>query len=250
MPQKENFQDISTFSFNRLIRYLNNVLRMGRIVQGMLYKFGDAYIERKIDLSKEIIQQDDRIDLMEADLEYESIVLLSSYNFTGIYLKSCFIGSRLIQRFENMADLIEKNSKLNIDIMNNPYVINTANFEDVIEITKEIFSYALLMLSDFINIEAKKLKTKETEDNFFKKAKNICIANKEIDSLIKAYKSYLYKFKENFKVISFHLEILNNIETFSDLTTNLSEDIIWALTGDLFKCRDNEMELFYSLGEE
>ncbi len=67
----------------------------------------------------------------------------------------------------------------------------------------------------------------------------------EVYSLIKAYKSYLYKSKESVKVISLHLEILNNILIFSDLTTNIAENIIWALTGDFYKCRNNDLELFF-----
>ncbi|HOB15918.1 MAG TPA: PhoU domain-containing protein [Defluviitoga sp.] len=250
MAKEETFTQVNKIGLNELIRYLNNVLRMGRILQGMLYKFRDAYLERMIDLSKEIIEQDDRLDLMEVELSYEGMRLLTSFSFTGIYLKACFMSLNLVHIFENMGDLFEKNAKLNIEIMNNPHLINSANFEDAINVTIDNFSNALLMLSDFINIEEKKLRTKEVLDTFFKKSREVCVFDGEVDSLIKAYKSYLYKSKDSVKVISLHIEILNNILTFSDLTTNISENIIWALTGDFYKCRNNELELFYCLGEE
>ncbi|MFA7568612.1 MAG: PhoU domain-containing protein [Defluviitoga tunisiensis] len=250
MKDEDTYKQVNKIGLNELVRYLNNVLRMGRIVQGMLYKFSDTYLERNIELSKQIVEQDDRLDLMEAELSYVGMHLLSSFNFTGIYLKACFMSLNLVHIFENVGDLFEKNAKINIDILNNPYVINSANFEDAINVTTDNFTNTLSMLSDFVNIEEKRLRTKEVLDIFFKKRKSVCMFHGEVYSLIKAYKSYLYKSKESVKVISLHLEILNNILIFSDLTTNIAENIIWALTGDFYKCRNNDLELFYCLGEE
>ncbi len=64
---------------------------------------------------------------------------------------------------------MKKNAKINIDILNNPYVINSANFEDAINVTTDNFTNTLSMLSDFVNIEEKRLRTKEVLDIFFKK---------------------------------------------------------------------------------
>lgn len=250
MFRGDNAYQINNVSLNRLVRYLNNVLRMGRIVQEMYYKFADAYAERNHELSNEVIKQDDRIDYLEATLNYESAILLSSNQYTGIYLKACFMSSKLVQIFEYMGDLCEKNSKLNIEILKTPSSINVANFEDSVTLVKENLSDVLSFFSDFINIEAKKLKTEKVKEDFFRKAKKSCIVNCEINSLIEAYKSYLYKSKESLKASSLHIEILNNLVTFSDLTTNISENIIWALTGELHKCRKNDLELFYFLGED
>jgi len=250
LSKKDNISQINTISLNRLTRYLNNVLRMGRIVQEMYYKFGDAYIERNDKLSKEIINQDDRLDFLEASLNYESAILLSSGNYTGIYLKTCFMSSKLVQIFENMGDICEKNAKLIIEILKTPSNINASNFEDSLEITKENLSIVLSSLSDLINIKATKLVTDQVKESFFENAKKSCIFNEEVKGLIEAYKSYLYKSKETVKSASLHIEVLNNVTDFSDFITNISENIIWALTGELYKCRNNDLELFYFLGEE
>jgi phosphate transport system protein len=161
MKDEDTYKQVNKIGLNELVRYLNNVLRMGRIVQGMLYKFSDTYLERNIELSKQIVEQDDRLDLMEAELSYVGMHLLSSFNFTGIYLKACFMSLNLVHIFENVGDLFEKNAKINIDILNNPYVINSANFEDAINVTTDNFTNTLSMLSDFVNIEEKRLRTKE-----------------------------------------------------------------------------------------
>ncbi|PNR98833.1 hypothetical protein X927_07445 [Petrotoga mexicana DSM 14811] len=250
MFKKENVSQINSISLNRLTRYLNNVLRMGRIVQEMYYKFGDTYLERNDKLAKEIINQDDRLDFIEASLNYESVILLSSGNYTGIYLKACFMSSKLVQIFENMGDICEKNAKLMIEILKTPSTVNAINFEDSLELTKENLSIVLSSLSDLINIKAAKLMTDQVKESFFEKAKKSCILNEEVKGLIDAYKSYLYKSKESIKSASLHIEVLNNLANFSDLITNISENIIWALTGELYKCRNNDLELFYFLGEE
>ncbi len=111
MKDEDTYKQVNKIGLNELVRYLNNVLRMGRIVQGMLYKFSDTYLERNIELSKQIVEQDDRLDLMEAELSYVGMHLLSSFNFTGIYLKACFMSLNLVHIFENVGDLFEKKCK-------------------------------------------------------------------------------------------------------------------------------------------
>ena len=85
MKDEDTYKQVNKIGLNELVRYLNNVLRMGRIVQGMLYKFSDTYLERNIELSKQIVEQDDRLDLMEAELSYVGMHLLSSLIYRYLF---------------------------------------------------------------------------------------------------------------------------------------------------------------------
>jgi phosphate transport system protein len=246
----KNSYDISNFKKENLKIYLNNVLKMGRIVQGMFYKFKDAYFEKDKNLCDEIIQQDDRLDFLETKLEYEGLSMLGSQNFTGIYLKATMLGIKMSYIFENMGDLCEENAKLNLEILKLPQLVNMLSFEDIFSQSQKMFSLSLKLLSNFVNLDIQKLTEEDSQANFFLPAKEICFLNQEVNSLLAAFKKNLYRSKEKIKTISLHLNVLSNIEKFSDFSTNIAENVLWALTGNKFKCRETKLEYFYSYEEE
>ena len=46
------------------------------------------------------------------------------------------------------------------------------------------------------------------------------------------------------------MDILSNIEHFSDMSTNIAENIVFAITGNKYRCRKNSLDLFFSVEEE
>jgi phosphate transport system protein len=46
-----------------------------------------------------------------------------------------------------------------------------------------------------------------------------------------------------------NIEILSNLEKFSDLTTNISEYTLFIITGDRYKCSKEGFDIFYSMEE-
>jgi phosphate transport system protein len=68
--------------------------------------------------------------------------------------------------------------------------------------------------------------------------------------LLTAFKKNLYRSKESTKTINLHLNVLSNIEQFSDFSTNISENVLWALSAIKYKCRGTNLEYFYSYEEE
>lgn len=242
--------DISNFKKENLKIYLNNVLKMGRIVQGMFYKFKDAYYEKNKHLCNEIIEQDDRLDYLETKLEYEGLSMLGSENFTGIYLKATLLGIKMGYIFENMGDLCEENAKLNLEILKLPQIVNMLSFEDIFSQSQKMLSLSLKTLSNFVNLDIKTLTDADAQTNFYLPAKEICFLDQDINSLLTAFKKNLYRSKESIKTINLHLNILSNIEQFSDFSTNISENVLWALTGTKYKCRGTNLEYFYSYEDE
>jgi len=242
--------DISNFKKENLKIYLNNVLKMGRIVQGMFYKFKDAYFEKDKNLCNEIIKQDDRLDFLETKLEYEGLSMLGSQNFTGVYLKATMLGIKMSYIFENMGDLCEKNAKLNLEILKLPQLVNMLSFEDIFSQSQKMLTLSLKLLSNFVNLDIQKLIEEESQKNFFLSAKEICFLNQDVNSLLSAFKKILYRSKEQTKTINLHLNVLSNIEQFADFSTNISENVIWALSGSKYKCRGKDLEYFYSYEEE
>ncbi|MDN5343230.1 MAG: phosphate transport system protein [Oceanotoga sp.] len=241
---------LNSFKNDKLIIFLNNVLKMGRLVQGMFYKFKDSYFEKDKNLSNEIIEQDDRLDFLESKLEYDGLTMISANNYTGIYLKASLLGIKLSYIFENMGDLCEENAKINLEILKLPQFVNMVSFEDIFIQSHEMLSISLRLFSDFINLETDKLSKVDIDKKFFEPAKKICAMDIEVNSLLSAYKKHLYKSKESVKTTNLHLNILSNIERFSDFTTNISENIIWALKGVRYKCRGTNLEYFYSLEDD
>ncbi|SHE37488.1 phosphate transport system protein [Marinitoga hydrogenitolerans DSM 16785] len=230
----------------QVISYHNEILKMGRLVQGMFLKFKDAFFEKNVDLSREIIKQDMRVDFIEARLEYKSMEILAINNLYGIYFKIVFLGNKIIGILESMADLCETMAKNNIDLLSYPNSINPYQFEDLFDISQNMLGESLRLFSNIV----------ENRDLYMEKdaielAKIICKTDIEVDSLYNAFKRNLMGkvTKDNFKSIMANIEILSNLEKFSDLTTNIAEYSIFILTGDRYKCNKEGFDIFYSLGE-
>ncbi|AEX85360.1 hypothetical protein XO10_04965 [Marinitoga sp. 1135] len=229
---------------NIIISYHNEILKMGRIVQGMFLKFKDAFFEKNMKLSKEIIEQDARVDFVEARLEYKAMEIIATNNLYGKSLKIVFLGNKIIGILESMADMCETMAKNNVDLLKLPNSINPYQFEDLFEISQGMLGDALKLFSNVIE-------DGNVLGESFELAKEICNTDNEIDSLYEAFKRNLMLkvSKDNFRSIMAHIEILSNIEKFSDLSANIAEYTIFILTGDRYKCTKEGFDIFYSMGE-
>ncbi|GAB6189073.1 hypothetical protein JCM30566_08120 [Marinitoga arctica] len=229
-----------------VISYHNEILKMGRLVQGMFLKFKDAFFEKNVKLSQEIISQDMRVDFVEARLEFKSMEILAINNLYGKFFKIIFLGNKIIGILENMADMCELMAKNNIELLSYPNSINPYQFEDLFEISQNMLGEALKLFSNIIEID---------EPYYIKEAINlaewICKTDTEVDSLYHAFKRNLISRvnKDNFKSIMSNIEILSNLEKLSDFTTNIAEYSIFILTGDRYKCMKEGFDIFYSLEE-
>ncbi|KLO22855.1 hypothetical protein X275_04735 [Marinitoga sp. 1197] len=229
-----------------VISFHNEILKMGRLVQGMFLKFKDAFFEKNAKLSKEIIKQDMRVDFIEARLEYKSMEILATNNLYGIYFKVVFLGNKIIGILENMADLCETMAKNNLDLLSYPNSINPYQFEDLFDISQNMLGESLKLFSNIIENKNTHITRESIE-----LAKIICKTDTEVDALYNAFKRNLMgkARKDNFRSIMANIEILSNLEKFSDLTTNIAEYSIFILTGDRYKCSKEGFDIFYSLGE-
>ncbi|KAF2956623.1 PhoU domain-containing protein [Marinitoga sp. 38H-ov] len=227
-----------------VLSYHNEILKMGRLVQGMFLKFKDAFFEKNVNLSKEIIQQDIRVDFIESRLEFKAMEILAINNLYGESFKLVFLGNKIIGVLESMADMCETMAKNNIDLLSYPNSINPYQFEDLFEISQNMLGEALKLFSLIID-------NTYSETELIDIAKWICKTDSEIDNLYKAFKRNLMlkASKDNFRSIMANIEILSNIEKFADLTTNISEYSIYIITGDRYKCTRDGFEIFYSMEE-
>lgn len=229
-----------------VISYHNEILKMGRLVQGMFLKFKDSFFEKNIKLSQEVIKQDMRVDFIDTKLEYKSMEILAINNLYGKYFKIVFLGNKIIGILENMADMCELMAKNNIDLLSYPNSINPYQFEDLFEISQNMLGESMKLFSS-ITENNSVFSVKEA----IKLAEWICKTDTQVDSLYHAFKRNLMSKtnKDNFRSIMANIEILSNLEKFSDLTTNIAEYSIFILTGDKYKCTKESFEIFYSLGE-
>ncbi|MBM7558872.1 phosphate signaling complex PhoU family protein [Marinitoga litoralis] len=227
-----------------VLSYHNEILKMGRIVQGMFLKFKDAFFEKNVNLSKEIIQQDTRVDFIESRLEFKAMEILAIHNLFGKSYKLVFLGNKIIGVMESMADMCETMAKNNVDLLSYPNSINPYQFEDLFEIAQDMLGETLKLFSLIID-------NTHSEKELLDIAKWICKTDLEVDSLYKAFKKNLMSraSKENFRSIMANIEILSNIEKFADLTTNISEYSIYIITGDKYKCTKDGFEIFYTMEE-
>ncbi|OQY08463.1 MAG: hypothetical protein B6I29_05420, partial [Marinitoga sp. 4572_148] len=141
--------------------------------------------------------------------------ILAINNLYGKYFKIVFLGNKIIGILENMADMCELMAKNNIDLLSYPNSINPYQFEDLFEISQNMLGESMKLFSS-ITENNSVFSVKEA----IKLAEWICKTDTQVDSLYHAFKRNLMSKtnKDNFRSIMANIEILSNLEKFSDLT--------------------------------
>jgi len=199
------------------------ILEMGRLAEDLLEKSLLALVSRDAVLAEEVIQNDHEIDMMELRIEEECLKILALHQPVAVDLRFMVAVLKINNDLERIADLAVNIADRAKDLQHFP------NEEIPVEIsTMKTKSQA--MLRDVIT------SLMELNEPL---ARDIFERDDAIDAMHRQmYQQMSAKIQATPEKTDYYISILSvsrYLERVSDQATNIAEDVVYLITGDIVR---------------
>lgn len=199
------------------------ILQMTAMVEGNLQKAVKAVTEFDMKLAETVIEYDDQIDRFEIEVEEECLKILALHQPVATDLRYVIASLKINNDLERIGDLAVNIAKRTIRIQKHSKTHVPFNLTGMLELT----------------VKAVKKSSNAFIENDSTIARQVCAADDIIDDL---HKNAIFKIKEQIKqdpeLIDFYLSLLNvsrNLERIADHATNIAEDVIYNVEGEIVR---------------
>ena len=204
----------------------SDLVVMSGMVEDALLRSVKALKNRDIDQSQRVIELDDRIDLIEVEIERFCVDLIRKEAPIASDLRRIITILQISNELERMGDYAEGIGKINIMMGPGPLL------KELIDIP-EMGNIAVEMLKRAINIFIKK-----EEENLNEIATEINELDNKVDDLNEKIVSELLEIVKNdsskAEKATYLMWASHNIERFADRSTNILERAFYLVSGDSF----------------
>jgi phosphate transport system protein len=204
------------------------ILRVGTLVEEAFSKAITALINRDIALAQRVMASDEEIDRMEVEVEEECLKILALYQPVAADLRFVVAVLKINNDLERMGDLARNIAKRVAQLANGPTV----------ELPPEIRTMAMLAqdmvkqcLDAVVNADPTLARQVREEDDAVDEARQQI--RRRILQGIKAHPEQL----ENLLRIN---SVSKHIERIADMATNVAEDVIYMVEGDIVRHRTTD----------
>ena len=199
------------------------LLEMAGIVERLIREASDAVLGRDGSVAAEIRAADDRVDELEMEIDERVVELLALQQPMATDLRRIVITSKLANDLERMGDHAVNIANAAQRFAAAPPLPEIRELAEMADVTRGMVSDAL---SAYMSRNAAK-------------ARMVCITDDRVDDLRRSmYRILVTHMLEDPKRISGALELLlisQNLERIADLTTNISEDVVYLVEGRTIK---------------
>jgi phosphate transport system protein len=216
--------------FEEELNLLNNkLLEMVEMVKTMIKEAINALKELDSTKAKQIIELDDKVDLLELEIDELCLSLLALRQPMAIDLRFITTAMKINVDLERMADCAVNIAERVIDLAGKPLIKPLIDIPRMAEMVLE-------MLTNGINAHIKK------DTNL---AKKVCLSDKQIDQLNEQIFRELLTFMMSDPLCIPRalplIMISRYIERIGDHATNIAEDVIFMIDAKMVKHRYKEL---------
>ncbi len=199
----------------------NKLLTLSAEVEETVYDAVRALSSRDEKLAAEIIERDNEIDLMEVEVEEDCLKILALHQPVAIDLRYIVAILKINNDLERVGDLASNIAQRALELKNDPVVEIPVDFSTMTEIVKKMLHSSIDSLIQ-MDVEL---------------AKEVCLLDNEVDDrhkeafhkisdAIRAHPEYTQTYIR-------YLSISRYLERIADLATNIAEDVIYLVTGQI-----------------
>ena len=189
-----------------------------------------ALENRDLALAQQVIDDDDRIDNLQDDLENKCVAMLATQQPTAIDLRLLMSAVHIGVELERMGDYAEGIAKICLRIGDQPLLKPLIDIPRMAEI-------ALTMLNESLAAFANR-------DEWL--ARKICRDDDAVDDLYnQIYRellTYMLQDPRNIERATYLLWVAHDLERIADRATNISERVLWLVSGHTVGTRDIKSE--------
>jgi phosphate transport system protein len=223
MIRKENVKEKKAYFNNELIDLKENLVKMSNLVEEAINVAIKSLVEQDIDLAVRVIENDDKIDQMELDIEEQCLQMIALRHPIAKNLRMIGCGYKTVSDLERVADHAVNIAKASQYLSTKPMVKPLIDIPRMAKIAQNMLKDAL--------------------DAYFKGdvelAKEVWVRDKTVDDLDKQiFRELLTFMMEDPRTISRAIHLIfvsNNIERIADHATNLAERVVYIVNGERIK---------------
>ena len=208
-----------------LDRLKKMVLELSALVEENLLKAVRAVHDRNVAMAKEVIATDQQVDAMEVDVEEECLKILALHQPVAIDLRFIVAVLKLNSDVERIGDLAVNIAERAEFLANNPKIELPDNIAQMFDRTQKMLRDVLRAL---IEMNAAL-------------ARGVREADDEVDELHRGMYQYVEKkIREHPEEMERQIQLLTvsrYLERIADHTTNIAEDVIYMIEGEIVRHR-------------
>lgn len=206
--------------FDRQLQELNNeMIEMGAMIESAIEKAVSALVNQDVEKAKEAVKGDDIINHQEKNIENLCLKLLLQQQPVARDLRQISAALKMITDMERIGDHAADISEITILLAGQPYL---KKLEHIQEMAKETMQMIVNAVDAFVEKDKEKaiavMKRDDVVDDLFDKVK------KELIRLI-------YENPDNGEQAADLLMIAKYFERIGDHATNISEWVVFSITG-------------------
>ncbi len=209
-------------SYDRDLETLGRrIAEMGGIAEKMLAEAMDALAAFDVALAQRVVLTDPRLDALQREIEESAILTIAKRQPLAVDLRECIAAIRISGDLERVGDLAKNIAKRTVKI------VGEARVPRAIIGLKSMHDVAALQLKDALDAYAQR----DVE-----RARAVWNNDVELDALEDSvFRDLLTFMMEDPRNISFCTHLLfcsKNLERIGDHTTNISETVVYLVTGE------------------
>jgi phosphate transport system protein len=197
------------------------IAEMGGIAEKMLAEAMDALAAFDVALAQRVVLTDPRLDALQREIEESAILTIARRQPLAVDLRECIAAIRISGDLERVGDLAKNIAKRTVKI------VGEARVPRAIIGLKSMHDVAALQLKDALDAYAQR----DVE-----RARAVWTNDVELDALEDSvFRDLLTFMMEDPRNISFCTHLLfcsKNLERIGDHTTNISETVVYLVTGE------------------
>ncbi len=211
------------------------LLEMSALVENSVYRSIQAVVERNQDLANLVLENEERINDLEIEIDEDAIRLIALQQPVAADLRLITAAVKINNDLERMGDLAVSIAERALNLIQTP---NAETAIDIPHIASLVQSMVRKALDSFVNRDADL-------------ARSVLVSDDEVDSLRTAHYQELISFMETnptyipqaFQLLS----IVRNLERIADHATNIAEDVLFLVKGIDVRHRNEERRLGNSI---
>lgn len=223
MIRKENVKEKKAYFNNELIDLKENLIKMSNLVEEAINVAIKSLVEQDIDLAVRVIENDDKIDQMELDIEEQCLQMIALRHPIAKNLRMIGCGYKTVSDLERVADHAVNIAKASQYLSTKPMVKPLIDIPRMAKIAQNMLKDAL---DAYFNGDVEL-------------AKEVWVRDKTVDDLDKQiFRELLTFMMEDPRTISRAIHLIfvsNNIERIADHATNLAERVVYIVNGERIK---------------
>ncbi len=201
------------------------ILRVGTLVEEAFSKSITALINRDMALAQRVMASDEEIDRMEVEVEEECLKILALYQPVAADLRFVVAVLKINNDLERMGDLARNIAKRVAQLAGGPAVDLPPEIRVMAMLAQEMVKQCL---DAVVNADPSLARQVREEDDAVDEARQQI--RRRILQGIKAHPEQL----ENLLRVN---SVSKHIERIADMATNVAEDVIYMVEGDIVRHR-------------